>query len=109
MFDPLDGSSNLDVAGGVGTIFSILRQERRAEKGEDWLLQPGDEQVAAGYILYGSSTIFMLTLGDGVDMFVLDPAIGAWTAQAAGQLEARAPALVAGIERDLASLHPIAE
>jgi fructose-1,6-bisphosphatase I len=78
LFDPLDGSSNLDVAGGVGTIFSILRQDRRAEKAEDSLLQPGDEQVAAGYILYGSSTIFMLTLGDGVDMFVLDPAIGAF-------------------------------
>jgi len=78
LFDPLDGSSNLDVCGGVGTIFSILRQDRRAADAETSLLQPGDEQVAAGYILYGSSTVLCLTLGDGVDMFVLDPAIGAF-------------------------------
>jgi len=78
LFDPLDGSSNLDVCGGVGTIFSILRQDRRASSPEQSLLQPGDTQVAAGYILYGSSTIFCVTLGDGVDMFVLDPAIGAF-------------------------------
>ena len=78
LFDPLDGSSNLDVCGGVGTIFSILRQDRRAADAESSLLQAGDEQVAAGYILYGSSTVFCVTLGDGVDMFVLDPAIGAF-------------------------------
>jgi fructose-1,6-bisphosphatase I len=78
LFDPLDGSSNLDVCGGVGTIFSILRQDRRAADAETSLLQAGDEQVAAGYILYGSSTVLCLTLGDGVDMFVLDPAIGAF-------------------------------
>lgn len=78
LFDPLDGSSNLDVCGGVGTIFSILRQDRRATDAEASLLQAGDEQVAAGYILYGSSTVLCLTLGDGVDMFVLDPAIGAF-------------------------------
>jgi fructose-1,6-bisphosphatase I len=78
LFDPLDGSSNLDVCGGVGTIFSILRQDRRATDAETSLLQAGDQQVAAGYILYGSSTVLCLTLGDGVDMFVLDPAIGAF-------------------------------
>jgi fructose-1,6-bisphosphatase I len=78
LFDPLDGSSNLDVCGGVGTIFSILRQDRRATDAEASLLQPGDQQVAAGYVLYGSSTVFCLTMGDGVDMFVLDPAIGAF-------------------------------
>jgi fructose-1,6-bisphosphatase I len=78
LFDPLDGSSNLDVCGGVGTIFSILRQDRRASDAESSLLQPGDEQVAAGYILYGSSTVFCVSVGDGVDMFVLDPAIGAF-------------------------------
>lgn len=78
LFDPLDGSSNLDVCGGVGTIFSILRQDRRAADAESSLLQPGDEQVAAGYILYGSSTVFCVSVGDGVDMFVLDPAIGAF-------------------------------
>jgi fructose-1,6-bisphosphatase I len=78
MFDPLDGSSNLDVAGGVGTIFSILRKDRCSPKIEDSLLQPGVKQVAAGYVLYGSSTVMVLTLGSGVDMFVLDPSIGAF-------------------------------
>jgi fructose-1,6-bisphosphatase I len=78
MFDPLDGSSNLDIAGGVGTIFSILRKERRSSKIEDSLLQPGTRQVAAGYVLYGSSTVMVLTMGSGVDMFVLDPSIGAF-------------------------------
>ncbi len=78
LFDPLDGSSNLDVCGGVGTIFSILRHDRRAQDAEHSILQAGTEQVAAGYILYGSSTVFTLTVGQGVDMFVLDPAIGAF-------------------------------
>lgn len=78
LFDPLDGSANLDVCGAVGTIFSILRQDRRAERVEESLLQPGRDQVAAGYILYGPSTIFALTIGAGVDLFVLDPAIGAF-------------------------------
>ncbi len=78
MFDPLDGSSNLDIAGGVGTIFSILRKDRRSPRIEDSLLQPGTQQVAAGYVLYGSSTVMMLTIGKGVDMFVLDPSIGAF-------------------------------
>jgi fructose-1,6-bisphosphatase I len=78
LFDPLDGSSNLDVCGAVGTIFSILRQDRRSARREDSLLQPGTQQVAAGYVLYGSSTVFTLTLGKGVDMFVLDPSIGAF-------------------------------
>ena len=78
LFDPLDGSSNLDVCGGVGTIFSILRHDRRAKDSQTSLLQPGAKQVAAGYVLYGSSTVFMLTVGQGVDMFVLDPSIGAF-------------------------------
>ncbi|MDH3977622.1 MAG: class 1 fructose-bisphosphatase [Gammaproteobacteria bacterium] len=78
LFDPLDGSSNLDVCGGVGTIFSILKQDRRAETADESLLQPGTEQIAAGYVLYGSSTVFCLTIGNGVDMFVLDPSIGAF-------------------------------
>ncbi len=84
MFDPLDGSSNLDIAGGVGTIFSILRKDRRSSKMEDSLLQPGMRQVAAGYVLYGSSTVMALTIGDGVDMFVLDLAIGAFVRVAEG-------------------------
>jgi fructose-1,6-bisphosphatase I len=78
LFDPLDGSSNLDVCGAVGTIFSILRKDRRSPKATDSLLQPGTQQVAAGYVLYGSSTVFVLTIGLGVDMFVLDPAYGAF-------------------------------
>jgi fructose-1,6-bisphosphatase I len=78
LFDPLDGSSNLDVCGGVGTIFSILRYESSAQGAEQSLLQPGSRQVAAGYVLYGSSTVFVLTIGQGVDMFVLDPGIGAF-------------------------------
>jgi fructose-1,6-bisphosphatase I len=78
LFDPLDGSSNLDVCGGVGTIFSILRHDRRTKDARSSLLQPGATQVAAGYVLYGSSTVFVLTVGRGVDMFVLDPSVGAF-------------------------------
>lgn len=78
LFDPLDGSSNLDVCGSVGTIFSILHFDRRAAATEASVLQAGAQQVAAGYVLYGSSTVFTLTLGQGVDMFVLDPGIGAF-------------------------------
>lgn len=78
LFDPLDGSSNLDVCGSVGTIFSILRYDRRAPSPEESLLQPGDAQVAAGYILYGPSTVFCLSIGEGVDMFVLDISVGAF-------------------------------
>ncbi|MEZ5318082.1 MAG: class 1 fructose-bisphosphatase [Vicinamibacterales bacterium] len=76
IFDPLDGSSNLDVSVGVGTIFSILRNDPSIHDAVETLCQPGSQQVAAGYVLYGSSTIFVLTTGNGVDMFVLDPAIG---------------------------------
>lgn len=78
LFDPLDGSSNLDVCGGVGTIFSIVRQDRRSVQIEDSLLQPGTQQVAAGYVLYGPSTVMAITFGAGVDLFQLDPAIGAF-------------------------------
>jgi len=83
LFDPLDGSSNLDVCGSVGTIFSILRHDR-TRRPEDSLLQAGHQQVAAGYVLYGSSTVFVLSIGAGVDMFVLDPAIGAFVRVAEG-------------------------
>jgi fructose-1,6-bisphosphatase I len=78
LFDPLDGSSNLDVCGGVGTIFSILAHDGARPRAQDSLLQPGSRQIAAGYVLYGSSTVFVLTLGNGVDMFVLDPGVGAF-------------------------------
>jgi fructose-1,6-bisphosphatase I len=62
----------------VGTIFSILAHDGRAQRAEDSLLQAGARQIAAGYVLYGSSTVFVLTIGTGVDMFVLDPSIGAF-------------------------------
>src|SRR5579863_8598504 len=77
LFDPLDGCSSLEVCGGVGTIFSILHHDPLLRP-QDSLLQSGTQQVAAGYILYGSSTVFVLTIGAGVDMFVLDPSIGAF-------------------------------
>ena len=90
LFDPLDGSSNLDFGVGVGTIFTIFRNERRNAHGAavrnerralsdvPHYLQPGFRQSAAGYILYGSSTILVLTTGNGVDMFVLDQSIGSF-------------------------------
>ncbi|MAT80089.1 MAG: class 1 fructose-bisphosphatase [Phycisphaerae bacterium] len=79
LFDPLDGSSNLDVSVGVGTIFSVVRLGDGV-KGtpENMILTPESKQVAAGYVLYGSSTVFVLTTGQGVDMFVLDHSIGAF-------------------------------
>ena len=76
-FDPLDGSSNIDVNVSVGTIFSIYRRVSLNGPGvlEDFL-QPGTELVAAGYIIYGSSTMLMYTTGKGVNGFTLDPSIG---------------------------------
>lgn len=76
LFDPLDGSSNIDVAAGVGTIFSILPNDEADDDTSKAVLQPGHKQVAAGYTLYGSSVLMVLTVGDGVDMFVLDPDLG---------------------------------
>ncbi len=78
LFDPLDGSSNLDACVSVGTIFSILHHDADADPIETSLLQPGSRQVAAGYMLYGSSCVFVLTTGHGVNMFVLDPTVGAF-------------------------------
>ncbi len=76
LFDPLDGSSNIDVAAGVGTIFSVLRNEQGDADTARAAMQAGSRQVAAGYVLYGSSVLMVLTIGDGVDMFVLDPTLG---------------------------------
>ncbi len=79
VFDPLDGSSNIDVNVSVGTIFSILRRkDPHLESGQEEVLQPGHDQVAAGYVLYGSSTVLVYTSGNGVHMFTLDPSIGAF-------------------------------
>ncbi|MCO4822217.1 MAG: class 1 fructose-bisphosphatase [Flavobacteriaceae bacterium] len=78
LIDPLDGSSNIDVNVSVGTIFSIYR--RVTEVGTpvtiDDFLQKGSEQVAAGYVIYGTSTMLVYTTGDGVNGFTLNPAIG---------------------------------
>jgi fructose-1,6-bisphosphatase I len=77
-FDPLDGSSNTDVNASVGTIFSLyhLPEEYDPTRVLDVALQPGTQQVAAGYVAYGSSTMFVYTTGDGVNGFTLDPSIG---------------------------------
>ena len=79
VFDPLDGSSNLDVNVTVGSIFSILRAPDEAVAGtltEQHFLQPGERQLAAGYALYGPSTMLILTVGNGVAGFTLDPDLG---------------------------------
>ncbi len=78
LMDPLDGSSNIDVNVSVGTIFSIYRRISPvgAPPTEEDFLQPGTEQVAAGYIIYGSSTMLVYTTGNGVHGFTYDPSIG---------------------------------
>jgi len=77
LYDPLDGSSNIDVNVSIGTIFSIHRKISTGERGslED-CLQPGTRQLAAGYVVYGSSTMLVYTTGVGVHGFTLDPSIG---------------------------------
>ncbi|MEF8815828.1 MAG: class 1 fructose-bisphosphatase [Salinibacter sp.] len=77
-FDPLDGSSNTDVNASVGTIFSVytLPEDVDEKASLDVTLRPGSEQVAAGYVAYGSSTMFVFTTGNGVNGFTLDPGIG---------------------------------
>jgi fructose-1,6-bisphosphatase I len=78
-FDPVDGSSNLDVNGIVGTIFSVLRKRGAGpEHARADVLQPGASQVAAGYIMYGPSTLLVLTTGDGVHGFTVDRARGTY-------------------------------
>ena len=73
LFDPLDGSSNIDVNISVGTIFSVLRAADDADPSTDEaFLQPGTQQVAAGYTVYGPSTLLVLTVGRGVHVFTLD-------------------------------------
>lgn len=77
LFDPLDGSSNIDVNVPVGTIFSVVQKVSDGEDGElSDALQPGMKQVAAGYVNYGSSTMLVYTTGHGVHGFTLDPSIG---------------------------------
>jgi fructose-1,6-bisphosphatase I len=77
-FDPLDGSSNIDVNISVGTIFSIIKNPKGTDKPDtaDYLTQKGTEQVCAGFVVYGPSTTLVLTTGNGVAMFTLDNSIG---------------------------------
>ena len=79
LFDPLDGSSNIDVNVSVGTIFSVLRcPEGVSVPTDEHFLQPGTRQVCAGYALYGPTTLLVLTLGDGVHCFTLDREVGSF-------------------------------
>ncbi|XP_073201088.1 fructose-1,6-bisphosphatase isozyme 2 isoform X2 [Lepidochelys kempii] len=75
-FDPLDGSSNIDCLASIGTIFAIYKKTTEDEPSEKDALQPGQNIVAAGYALYGSATLVALSTGQGVDCFMLDPALG---------------------------------
>src|SRR5512147_490218 len=79
LFDPLDGSSNIDVNVSIGTIFSVLRKvgHHRGVSEQDFL-QPGRAQAAAGYCIYGPQTMLVLTVGEGVAMFTLDREMGSW-------------------------------
>lgn len=80
VFDPLDGSSNIDVNVSVGTTFAIFRRPEGLDSDNRtrWVLQPGRKQVAAGYVVYGSSTILVYSAGRGVHGFTLEPSIGAY-------------------------------
>jgi len=81
LFDPIDGSSNIDVDLSVGTIFSVLRAPEGAsgrDVTEEDFLQPGTQQVAAGYAIYGPQTLLVLTVGTGVYEFTLDREVGSW-------------------------------
>jgi fructose-1,6-bisphosphatase I len=83
LFDPLDGSSNIDVNVSIGTIFSVLRKvgHHRGVSEQDFL-QPGRAQAAAGYCVYGPQTMLVLTVGEGVVMFTLDREMGSWVLSA---------------------------
>jgi fructose-1,6-bisphosphatase I len=77
VYDPLDGSSNIDVNVSIGTIFAIFRKKSSGPRGtlED-ILQPGNQLVAAGYVIYGASTMMVYSTGHGVHGFTLDPSVG---------------------------------
>jgi fructose-1,6-bisphosphatase I len=79
LFDPLDGSSNIDVNVSIGTIFSVLKApEGMSTPTEKDFLQPGTKQVAAGYAVYGPQTVLVITTGNGVQVFTLDREMGSW-------------------------------
>lgn len=75
-YDPLDGSSNIDCLASIGSIFSILKKEDNLPPSEKDALRPGNKVVAAGYVLYGSATMMVISIGSGVNGFMLDPSIG---------------------------------
>ena len=75
-FDPLDGSSNIDVNISIGTIFAVLKKTSDGPATDDDFLQKGTEIQAAGYVIYGSSTMFVITTGEGVHGFTYDPTVG---------------------------------
>jgi fructose-1,6-bisphosphatase I len=78
MFDPLDGSSNIDTNVSIGTIFTVFGNPPQILDTAESVLQPGLRQIAAGYVVYGSSTVLVYTTGNGVHMFTLDPQFGAY-------------------------------
>jgi len=78
LFDPLDGSSNIDVNVSIGTIFSVLKHKDGQQVSNESFLQAGDEQACAGYCVYGPQSTLVLTVGQGVVMFTLDREQGAW-------------------------------
>jgi len=78
LFDPLDGSSNIDVNVSIGTIFSVLRSPDGLDTSKKSFLQPGTQQVAAGYAVYGPQTVLVITTGHGVNGFTLDKELGSW-------------------------------
>lgn len=78
LFDPLDGSSNIDVNVSIGTIFSVLKHKDGQQVSNESFLQSGDEQACAGYCVYGPQSTLVLTVGQGVVMFTLDREQGAW-------------------------------
>lgn len=78
LFDPLDGSSNIEVNVSIGTIFSVLRLPEGVAPEEAHFLQPGTQQIAAGYAVYGPATLLVITVGDGVACFTLDRETGSW-------------------------------
>lgn len=76
LYDPIDGSSNLDINMSLGSIFAIRQDEQTDEGSDSDLLQSGRKQIAAGYILYGPSTVLVYSIGKGVHSFTLDPSLG---------------------------------
>ena len=108
LFDPLDGSSNIDVNVSIGTIFSIYHRVSPigTEATLEDMLQPGDKQVAAGYVLYGSSTMLVYTTGNGVNGFTLDPTIGEFCLSHANMKTPETGRIYSMNEGNIAVCHP---